>query len=198
MEMKQPSQRKHQIFFPHGFIDPLTGEKHTRFFVDDKHFDLIKHGAEEQGKGIRSYILGLLKEGKAPFSDEASDFAQTSGKKETVKVSLGIPYLIRFAQQVDFRQTWDNLSLAEWVEFFAWQDPGIKQALAESFKGGQTAILHNNPAFQSDLHRHFSEFIENLSYHFFVKNQTEIDLYFTLKDGTVQLSKIEIEGSTVF
>ena len=119
-------------------------------------------------------------------------------QKETVKISLGIPYLIRFAQQGGFRQQWDNRSLAELVEFFAWQDPGIKQALAESFKGKQTTILHANPAFQSDLHRHFSEFIENLSYHFFVKNQTEIDLYFTLKDGTVLLSKIEIEGSTVF
>lgn len=192
MEMKQPSQRKHQIFFPHGLIDPLTGKRRTRFFVDDRHFELLKAAAEGQKTGIRAYATGLLKEGSAPFSEEASEFAKTAGKKETVKVSMGIPYLLRFAQQADFQQTRDNRSLAEWVEFFAWQDPGIKQALAESFKGEQTAIQHQNPAFQSDLHRHFSEFIENLSYHFFVKNHVEIGLWFTLKDGTAMLSKIEI------
>ena len=41
-----------------------------------------------------------------------------------------------------------------------------------------------------------SELIEALEEH--KEGQTEIDLYFTLKDGTVLLSKIEIEGSTVF
>ena len=192
MEMKQAAPGRHQIFFPHGFIDPLTGKKRTRFFVDDRHFDLIKTGAKEQGVGIRRYVEGLLKEGKSPFAEEAMEYAKLAGKKETVKISIGIPYLIRLAEKSDFRQTWEPRGFDEWVEFFAWQDGGVKQALTENFKGEQKTIQHGNPAFHDPDHRNnFHEFIETLSYRFFVKNCTELNLFFTLKDGTAQLSKIE-------
>jgi hypothetical protein len=191
-ELMEMTAGKHQIFFPHGFIDPLTGKKRTRFFVDDKHFDLIKAGAKEQGVGIRRYVEGLLKEGKSPFAEEASEYAKTAGKKETVKVSIGIPYLLRLALRSDFRQKWPAMSFEEWAEFFAWQDGGVKQALSEAFKGEQTKIQHDNPAFHDpDKHLHFSEFVEILSYRFFVKGSTELSLYFTLKDGTAELTKIE-------
>lgn len=193
MEMKQPSQTKHQIFFPHGFIDPLTGDRRTRFYVDDRHFQLLKAAAERQGTGLRAYVKGLLKEGKTPFSEEASEFAKTAGQKETVKVSVGVPYFIRFAQEADFRQTWERRSLKEWVEFFAWQDRRVAQCLEKTFKGEQSTVDYSNPAFKDpDCHCAFSEFIANLSYHFFVKNHTEIDLLFALKDGCVMLSKISI------
>ena len=192
MEMKQLHPDKHQIFFPHGFIDPLTGKKRTRFFVDDSHFDLIKAGAKEQGVGIRRYVEGLLKEGKSPFAEEASEYAKTAGKKDTVKISIGIPYLIRLAEKSDFRQTWEPRGFDEWVQFFAWQDDEIKQALTENFKGEQKTIRHDNPAFHDpDNNRHFSEFIKILSYRFFVKNCIELNLFFTLKDGTAMLSKID-------
>lgn len=192
MEMKQPSQRKHQIFFPHGFIDPLTGEKHTRFYVDGKHFNLLKAEAQADGVPIRRYVEGLLKEGKAPFAEEASQYAKTAGKKETVKVSIGIPYFIRLAEKSDFRATWEPMSFDEWVERFVWQDEGARKALGEAFKGKQSAIQTNNPAFRNpDACRRYCEFIEILSYRFFVKNCTELNLFFTLKGGVAMLSKIE-------
>lgn len=192
MEMEQASSGKHQIFFPHGFIDPLTGEKRTRFFVDDRHFDLIKAGAKEQGVGIRRYVEGLLKEGKSPFAGEASEFAKIAGKKETVKVSIGIPYLIRLAEKSDFRQTWSPQCFNEWAEDFAWRDPSVLEALKNSFKGEQSRAEIDNPAFhEGEGHISFAEFIEILSYRFFVKNCIELNLFFTLKDGTAQLSKIE-------
>lgn len=192
MEMKQAAPGKHQIFFPHGFIDPLTGKKRTRFFVDDRHFDLIKAGAKEQGVGIRRYVEGLLKEGKTPFTEEASKYAKIAGKKETVKVSIGIPYLIRLAEKSDFRQTWSPQCFNEWAEDFVWRDTSVLEALKNSFKGEQSRAEIDNPAFHEGEGRiSFAEFIEILSYRFFVKGCTEINLYFTLKDGMAQLSKIE-------
>lgn len=192
MEMKQTRTGKHQIFFPHGFIDPLTGAKQTRFYVDDKHFNLIKAGAEAQGVSIRRYMEGLLKEGKSPFAEEASKYAQTAGKKETVKISLGIPYLIRLSEKSDFRTTWSPQCFNEWVEDFAWRDTSVLEALKNSFKGEHSKVEIDNPAFhEADERISFAEFIEILSYRFFVKNCIELNLFFTLKDGVAMLSKIE-------
>lgn len=192
MEMKQTRTGKHQIFFPHGFIDPLTGAKLTRFYVDGRHFDLLKAAAEEQGVSIRRYMEGLLKEGKSPFAEEASKYAQTAGKKETAKVSLGIPYFIRLAEKSDFRTTWSPQCFNEWAEDFVWRDTSVLEALKNSFKGEQSKVEIDNPAFHEGNGRiSFAEFIEILSYRFFVKNCTELNLFFTLKDCVAMLSKIE-------
>lgn len=199
MEMKQNknwgrtahTREGHIVFFPHGFVDPLTGRKMSRFVVDDAHFETLSKDAKEAGLPIRKYVCKLLKEGSTPFASEASQYIASAGKKEYATVDMGLAYLIRLAERADIREKAEKLTFEGWIERFALRDEAIKMALKDAFKG-EVSSLAFNPAFEADnaLLR-FSEFIEFLTYRFLVKGQNQIALGFQLKDGEARLSKVE-------
>ena len=199
MEMKQNrnwgrtahTREGHNIFFPHGFVDPLTGRKMSRFVVDEAHFETLSRDAKEAGVPIRRYVCKLLKEGSTPFASEASRYIASAGKKEYATVDMGVAYLIRLAERADIREKAEKLTFEGWIERFALRDEVIKEALKDAFKGEVSQVAFN-PAFEADnaLLR-FSEFIEFLTYRFLVKGQNQIALGFILKDGEARLNKVE-------
>ena len=199
MEMKQNrdwgrtacTSEGHNIFFPHGFVNPLTGRKMSRFVVDEAHFETLSRDAKEAGVPIRKYVCKLLKEGSTPFASEASQYIASAGKKEYATVDMGLAYLIRLAEKADIREKAEKLTFEGWIERFALRDEAIKEALKDAFKG-EVSQLAFNPVFEADnAQLRFSEFIEFLTYRFLVKGQNQIALGFMLKDGEARLNKVE-------
>ena len=44
------TKKGHMVFFPHGFVDPLTGAKMSRLFLDDAHWEKLSSLAAAAGQ----------------------------------------------------------------------------------------------------------------------------------------------------